>query len=143
MPKKNVWVVPIPKENIVTEFGWFFERWGEDAVKTYIVKNSQIVDEDLILVGVGELHHPTLPLKKRQRQRLDLLFRKGRVYYAVEAKSTRRYAFSQLLEEVACFEHDMKKHNEPYEKVIPVLVIVDDRIKKSEPYWAEYEYENK
>jgi len=55
----------IPKANLRKEFGWLYDQWGEHAVKTCIVKHPEIqslIDNDLVLFGVGELYF--YPLEK-------------------------------------------------------------------------------
>jgi len=139
MPKKECKLcLSIPERDIKKELGWFYERWGEDAVKTYLVKNPQMIDKDLILVGVGELWHPP-PNSGMRSRRSDLIFRKDDIYYVVEVKTRRRYAWKQLFEEVACFERDMKEHNQHCEEIVPVLVIIDDTTEKVKPIWSKIE----
>jgi len=138
MPKLNrVLLISIPEEDIKKEFGWRYQRWGEDAVKTYLVNNSKLIDNGLALVGVGELCHHPPPLKQRIRISPDLIFRKGDIHYVVEVKTRRGSASTQLAQEVACFEYDMRQQNENYKEVIPVLAMVDDSIQEPKSFWAE------
>lgn len=129
-------IVRIPEEGIKKKFGWFYQSWGEDAVKTYLVNNSKLIDRDLALVGVGELRHSPPPLKQRIRISPDLIFRKDDVYYVVEVK-TRGSAMTQLAQEVACFEYDMTKNNENYKEIIPVQAMVNGSIHEPESSWLE------
>jgi len=139
MPKlKCLLVLSIPKETLINEFRWRYHRWGEDAVKTYLVKNSHLIDKDLTLLGIGELPHYRPP-KPETSYNADMIFRKNDIYYVVEVKDSRDYAFKQLIEEVASFEYDTMQHNEPCEEIIPVLAMVDDSIKEVKPDWREME----
>ena len=134
MPKIERYLdVRTPEVNIEGEFDWRYRSWGQDAVKTYLVKHSDLIDEGLTLVGVGELPHNALPSKQKLKRCSDMIFRKGDVYYVVEVKTSRDYAWTELLEEVACFEYEMRQNNEPYEEIVPVLVTVDNSIEKVGP----------
>ena len=138
MPKlERLLVVSIPEEDIKKEFGWLYQRWGEDAVKTHLIKNSRLIDEDLILVGVGELPHNAPPSKQKLKRCCDMIFRKRDVYYVVEVKTGRDGELQELLQEVVSFEHDMGQHNENCKEVVPVLAIVDDSIHEPKPFWHE------
>jgi len=141
MPKlERLLLISIPEEDIKKEFRWRYQRWGEDAVKTYLVKNSHLVDEGLTLLGVGELFCYREP-KPKTHYFSDIVFRRDDVYYVVEVKDSKDYAWRQLLDEVASFECDMRQHKEPCQEIIPVLVIVDPGIEKVERYWREMEKE--
>ena len=129
--------VAISKGELEREFEWLYERWGEDAVKTFLVSHPEMIDKGLTLLGIGELYHPKL--RKRGRSRIDMIFRKADTYYVVEAKSGSRYAWKQLLEEVVIFECDMKRHGKNYDEIVPVLVNVQDKREKWQDTWTEEE----
>ena len=126
----------IPIMHLRKEFGWFYDNWKEDAVKTYIVNHPEIqslIDVGLSLLGVGELEFS--PQRPKQPHCLDLLFRKGRTFYAVEVKnraSQLQFAWRQLDEEVTCFLNDMKMHGELIDEIIPVLISVSEDITQPE-----------
>jgi len=141
MPKIERYLdIRIPEGYMKREFDWRYQSWGQDAVKTYLVKHSDLIDEGLTLVGVGELPHNALPSKQKLKRCCDMIFRKGDVYYVVEVKTSRDYAWTELLDEVACCEYEMRQNNEPYEEIVPVLVTVDNSIEKaSTPFPREME----
>lgn len=128
--------IEIPKKQLQSEFGWLYDNWGEHAVKTYIVNHPEIIsmiDEDAHIVGIGELWFS--PQKPGRPHSLDILLRKGRTYYAVEVKNRGRqlqFAWNQLHEEVLCLVEDMKRHGQPFDKIVPVLVSVSDGISQPE-----------
>jgi hypothetical protein len=139
MKKTRKIFVALAKSELEKEFGWFYtERWGEDAVKTYLTKHPEKIDKDLTLLGVGELAHPEL--RQKGRSRIDMIFRKGDIYYIVEVKDTSQSAWTQLFEEVACFECDMKRHKESYSEIIPVCVCVEN--KESPPHQSDWSEDN-
>ena len=126
----------IPKAHLRKEFGWFYDNWGEAAVKTYIVNHVEIqslIDDGLSLLGVGELWFS--PPRSGQPHSLDLIFRKGRTFYAVEVKNRGKklqFAWNQLDKEVSCFRNDMKMHGEFFDKIVPVLISVSEDISQAE-----------
>ena len=126
-------------EDIKEELGPFCkvaERWGEQVAWAYLVRHPDKIEQNLTLLGVGELHHT--PLRERQPHRLDLLFRKGDAYYPVEVKY-RKKNWNQLSQEVKCFKHDMKEQGVQYEEIIPVLVVYGEKgYSKKKYHWPEW-----
>jgi len=136
MKKLRKILVALAQDELLKEFRWLFaEKWGEDAVKTYLVKHPEKIDRDLTLFGVGELYHS--PLRVKGHNCIDMIFRRGNTYYLVEVKSGPRYSWGQLFEEIACFECDMKEHQENYGEIVPVMVCVKDKKERRETEWDE------
>lgn len=133
--------IVVPTKQLRSEFGWLYDKWGEHAVKTYVVKHPEIksmIDKDAHIVGVGELEFS--PQKPGGPHSLDILLCKGKTYYAVEVKnrgSQLQFAWNQLHAEVLCFQEDMKKHGQPYDKIVPVLVSVSDDVSRPEKHVME------
>ena len=141
MGKRHALLVEIPEKDIKEEWGPFYkvaERWGQQIAWTYLVKHSDKIEPNLELLGVGELWHPRPPRRKKgQPQRIDLLFRKGDVYYPVEVHRKRNW--NQLSQEVECFEHAMKEQGVQCEEIIPVLVVYGEKEYSKKPYhWPEW-----
>jgi len=137
--KRHALLIEIPEKDIKEELGPFYkiaEGWGEQVAWAYLVKHPGKIEPNLELLGVGELWHPRL--KKGQPHSLDLLFRKGDIYYPVEVKY-RVYNWNQLSQEVECFEHEMKEQGVRYEEIVPVLVVYGEKEYSKKPYnWPEW-----
>jgi len=132
--KERVLCVQIPEAVITSEFGWLFEKSGEAAVRTYVVNHSgRIIAKGLTLVGI-EFYYWNY--EEGHGKSADLVFRKDDIYYVVELKSFRYYAWKQLSQVVKCFESEMKKQREPYEELIPVLIVVEKELKEMAKTWS-------
>ncbi|MEM3697928.1 MAG: hypothetical protein QXQ94_10635 [Candidatus Bathyarchaeia archaeon] len=139
MDKKYALLIEIPEKDIKEELGLFYkvaEKWGEPLVWTYLVKHPDKIEPNLELLGVGELYHPWL--KKGQPHRLDLLFRKGNVYYPVEVKHAKPN-WNQLDQEVKCFEQALNNEGIQFDDIVPVLIVYGEKIyNKQKFHWPEW-----
>lgn len=140
--KRYALLIEIPEKRVMDELGAFYkvaERWGQQVAWTYLVKHPDMIEPNLELLGVGELWHPRAPrLKKGDPQRIDLLFRKGNVYYPVEVMP-RKKMWNQLSKEVECFKYAMKEQRVQYEEIVPVLVVYGDKEYNRERYhWPQW-----
>ncbi|MEM3641675.1 MAG: hypothetical protein QXH37_07130 [Candidatus Bathyarchaeia archaeon] len=139
MDKKYALLIEIPKKDVKEELGLFYkvaEKWGERLVWTYLVKHPDKIEPDLELLGVGELYHP--PLKKGQFHNLDLLFRRGNIYYPVEVKYD-KLNWNQLYQEVTCFEQALINERIQFDEIVPVLVVCREKgYNKQKFHWPEW-----
>ena len=111
-------LIEIPEKDLMKEIGWFREGMGEDAVRTYLLKNPYTIEKGLEihnLLGIGVWFAGT--------QEADMLFSRDGVYYIVETKQKGKYfrGWQYVRTTVEYFEADMKKHNKEFHEVVAVL----------------------
>lgn len=133
-------LIKIPEKVIVKEFGWLSSLAGEGAVRAYILKHPEDVNEDLTIENLVALNVSFSKWKGKLREQwreIDLVFEKDKIYYLIETKRHGKYTkgLEQLGDLVDLFKIDFEKHKETYRGFIPVLVTTTDKIDEIESKW--------
>jgi len=102
--KKRRILIEIPEKDLRQEFGWLRKGMGEDAVRTFLIRHSDIIVDGLAsenLIGLGAWFMGT--------QEADMVFFRNGTYYVVETKQKAKYyqGWKYLRSTVECLEAEM------------------------------------
>jgi hypothetical protein len=117
--EKVLWI-SIPKRDIELDLGWWLctsPQGGEEAVRSYIIRHPQIIERGLDFLSVE--------LYLEGSSRVDVLFRKEKTYYIVEAKYekwTEKVVRKQVLQEVEALRNTLERKRVNFERIMPVVV---------------------
>ena len=116
---ETVKMIPISSKDLEQDLGkWLCTnpQGGMEAVRSYVIRHSEIIEPDLEFLSVELYLGP-----KRQA---DILFRKGKKYYVVEVKYgkfSELGANAQVLRYREALINVFRKKKVGFEEVIPVV----------------------
>jgi hypothetical protein len=135
----------IPEKMLREELGWFQEKMGEFAVRTYIIRKPEIIAKNLELIGINArfcIYKDEDKKIEEESGEADLVFKSNKTYYLVETKRPLQYksGWTQVLRAVECFQSEMEMNRQEYEEVFAVLVTTDpfaEILKEDPPFVIE------
>ena len=139
-------LIEIPEKDLIRELGWFRDGMGENAVRTYLLKNPHTIEtglklENFVGISVWFTSYDEKGLVKDSKE-ADMFFRRNGTYYIVETKQKGKYyrGWQYVRLTIECFEADMKKHNQEIPEVVAVLATSSETVQSlnSQPLdWFE------
>ena len=133
-------MIKIPEKIIVEGFGWLSGLAGEGAVRAYVLKHPEVINEDLTIENLVALNVSFSKWRgkfREQRKEIDIIFEKDEIYYLVETKRHGKYmkGCEQLGDLVDLFKIDFEKRKRKYRGFILVLVTTTDKINEIKTEW--------
>jgi len=122
----------IPEKTIEQELPLFHDYMREYAVRTYLIKKPEILDNNLELLGINASFDKRNDDGKVEKSgEADLIFGRHKTYYLVETKWNFQFkeGWEQILKASECFISEMKVKRLRYGEVIAVVVSTDPSAK--------------